>query len=54
MLLLELQTSDAGSAVTLGFLFHNAVPAYAGNENVGSGGIITQGMGLGSPEEQDP
>jgi hypothetical protein len=29
-LLLELQTSDAGAAIALGFLFHDAVPAYAG------------------------
>jgi hypothetical protein len=44
-LLLELQTSDAGAAITLGFLFHDAVAAYAGNaiggwwryNNVGKG-----------------
>jgi hypothetical protein len=34
-LLLELQTSDAGSAVALGFLFHDAVAAYVGNANGG-------------------
>jgi hypothetical protein len=34
-LLLELQTSDAGAAIALGFLFHDAVAAYAGNANGG-------------------
>jgi hypothetical protein len=39
-LLLELQTSDAGAAIALGFLFHDAAFAYTGKANGGCGGII--------------
>jgi hypothetical protein len=46
-LLLELQTLDAGAAIALGFLFHDAVPAYAGNENGGWRRYNNAGNGLG-------
>ena len=48
-LLLELQTSDAGAAITLGFLFHDAVPAYAGKAIGGWWRYNKSGNGLGVP-----
>ena len=53
-LLLELQTSDAGAAIALGFLLHDAVPAYAGNANGGWWRYNNVGNGLGVPLSSGP
>ena len=48
-LFLELQTSDAGAAIALGFLFHDAVADYYGKANGGWWRYNKSGNGLGVP-----